>query len=321
MCLLRGKYRLSNRMTQSLCSDLLGVRLSLGMVPKVSQEMSQALEAPVDEARQHVREQDEVNADETGWYEGTFEGRKRRAWLWVFATRLVAVFCIALSRGSEVAKEALNGKGEAARSFTGFLTTDRWSAYNWHEVELRQLCWSHITRDIQAFIDRGGEGSRLGEALMAERHRMFKWWHRVRDGTMSREVFQKKMSKVEREVGRLLREAEVCSDAKVAGTAREILKLEPALWTFTQVEGLEPTNNFSERIIRHSVLLRKTSFGTQSPEGSRFVERILTTVTTLKLQDRNVLEFLTAALDAYRRGHAPPSLLPSSEGESLANAA
>lgn len=315
ICLMMGQYRLSKRMVQDLLSDLLGVELSLGMIPKVGTDMSQALTPAVAEAVAFVQRQDAVNADETGWFEGKAEGRSRRAWLWVFATQLVVVFSISRSRGSQVARSML---GE---NFTGFLTTDRWSGYNWYDVGLRQLCWSHLTRDIQSLIERGGEPRRIGEALMRERHRMFKWWHRVRDGTMPREEFERRMVKVERKVGRLLREAAVCSDAKVAGMAREILKLETAMWPFVQVPGLEPTNNFGERCIRHAVMWRKTSFGTQSPEGSRFVERILTVVTTLKLQRRNVLEYLTQTLAAHRRGYHGPSLLPSMLSHPLALAA
>jgi transposase len=112
-------------------------------------------------------------------------------------------------------------------------------------------------------------------------------------------------------VGQLLREAVAHAEEETAGSAKEILKLEEALWTFAHVEGLEPTNNFGERLLRHAVLYRKTSFGTQSPEGSRFVERILTAVTTLELQGRNVLEFLTELLRAHRRGLPTPSLLPT----------
>lgn len=315
ICLMMGQYRLSKRMVQMLLSDLLGVELSLGMVPKVGTEMSEALAPAVEEAAAFVQKQDAVNADETGWFEGKSEGKNGRAWLWVFATQLVIVFCISHSRGSQVAKAVL---GE---DFTGFLTSDRWSAYNWHDIGLRQLCWSHLTRDFQSFIERGGEAGRIGEALMRERDRMFEWWHRVRDGTMSQEEFEHRMKKVERKIGRLLRKAAVCPDDKVAGTAQEMLKLEPAMWTFVQVPGLEPTNNFGERCIRHAVMWRKTSFGTQSPEGSRFVERILTVVATLKLQERNTLEFLTQSLAAHRRGQRGPSLLPSMPAKSLALAA
>ncbi len=313
--LLSGKYRLSKRKLQDALSDLLGVRISLGSISNREAEAAEAMAVPVVEAEGFIRKADDANADETGWYEGRANGRARRAWLWVVATARVAVFRISTSRGSDVAKAML---GE---NFTGFLTTDRWCAYNWHDLALRQLCWSHLTRDFQSFIDRGGEGGRIGQSLLTERDRMFRWWHRVRDGTLTRQDFTARMSKVERRVGRLLRDAELRAEEKTAGMAKEILKLEPAMWTFVQVEGLEPTNNFGERTIRHAVMYRKTSFGTQSPEGSRFVERILTVVTSMRLQNRNVLEFLTAAIHAHRHGLPAPSMLPPTQAQQAAIAA
>jgi transposase len=305
VCLLVGKYRLSKRLVQDALSDLVGVRLSLGAVHNREQEMSEALEVAVEEAEEYVRNQDAVHMDETSWLEGKVWGGSRLVWLWLVACAQVAVFRISASHGSEMAKALL---GE---DFAGFLTTDRWSAYNWYETALRQVCWSHITRDFQSFIERGGEEGRIGQKLMDQRNQMFNWWHRVRDGTMAREEFERRMGEVEHEVGQLLREAVAHAEKEIAGRAAEILKLEDALWTFVHVEGLEPTNNFAERLLRHAVLYRKMSFGTQSPEGSRFVERILTAVTTLELQGRNVLEFLTEVLRAHRRGLPTPSLLPT----------
>ena len=205
--------------------------------------------------------------------------------------------------------------------FLGTLTTDRWSGYDWYDKALRQACWSHITRDFQGFIERGGEGDRLGTRLMHERDRFFKWWHRVRDGTLAQEDFEQRMTTVRRTVGRLLRQAEVRAEKKTAGMAREILQLEECLWTFVDVPGIEPTNNSGEQCIRHAVMYRKTSIGTQGPEGSRFVERIFTAVTTLKLQERGVLDFLTETPRTHRRGLPPPSLLPLAGAPPFAHAA
>jgi transposase len=87
--------------------------------------------------------------------------------------------------------------------------------------------------------------------------------------------------------------------------------LEPALWTFVHTPGVEPTNNAAERILRQGVLWRKGSLGTDSPKGSRFVERILTAVTTLRLQKRKVLDSMTAACEAALHGTSLPSLLPT----------
>ena len=83
------------------------MRLSLGAVSNREQEMSQALAAPMAEAERFIRDQDKVNMDETSFAEGKVDGRGLRAWLWLVANALVAVFRIATSRGSEVAKGLL----------------------------------------------------------------------------------------------------------------------------------------------------------------------------------------------------------------------
>lgn len=314
--LLVGKYRLSKRLVKDALSDVLGVELSVGSVKNLEAEMAEALAPSHTEALAHVQSADAAHADETGFSEGRKAGRAARAWLWVVATAWVAVFHINRSRGSQVARHLLGGE-----AFVGFLTTDRWAGYAWVDAGLRQLCWAHLTRDFQGFIDRGGEGGRLGKRLMRERHRFFKWLHRVRDGTMKRADFDRRMRTVERTVGRLLRKAVVRAEKKTAGMAREILQWEKCLWTFVDVPHLQPTNNFAERIIRHAVMYRKTSFGTQGPEGSRFVERIFTATTSLKLQSRDVLGFLTQTLAAHRREMRGPSLLPNAQAPQLALAA
>jgi transposase len=62
--------------------------------------------------------------------------------------------------------------------------------------------------------------------------------------------------------------------------------------------------------LRRGVMWRKRSFGSQSERGLRFTERILTVVTTLRQQNRDVLVYLTAACEAQHLGLPPPSLLP-----------
>jgi len=176
---------------------------------------------------------------------------------------------------------------------------------------MRQLCWSHLLRDFQSWVDRGGEGAKLGQAILDQADQMFQWWHRVRDGTLQRATFQRRMEPVSAEIVRLLRKAAVCPEKKPSGMAKAMLKLEHALFTFVDEEGVEPTNNVSERRIRQGVILRMLTFGTDSEAGSRFVERMLTVTTTLRQQRRDVLGFL---IDAHvaRLNHRPaPSILPA----------
>lgn len=304
VALLCGKYRLAKRQVRDVLHDVLGVDLSLGTVCNLCHEMSEALTDPVEEAREYIRRAWLAFLDETGWKQGQENGRKKRAWLWVAATTMVTVFRIATSRGSQVAKEIL---GE---HFAGYIVTDRWSAYTWIDAARRQLCWSHLIRDLQGFVDRGGPGGQIGSALLLQVDQMFQWWHRVRDGTLDRASFQIQMEPVEAEILRLLHLAASLDRSKTAGMAKRILKLDKALFTFVRVEGVEPTNNYGERSIRPGAMWRRTSFGTHSEAGSRFVERILTAVTTLRLQKRDVLEFLAAAYAARLERKPAPSLLP-----------
>lgn len=300
--LCTGAYRLSKRTTQRVLDDLFGLSVSLGTISNLETATTEAVAAPVEEARASVQEQPSAHLDETGWRQGG-----KRAWLWVAATTWVTVFLVRLSRGGDVARELL---GE---TFSGILVTDRWSAYNWYSVRWRQLCWAHLLRDFEAMIGRGGTSQEIGEALKSQAHQMFHWWHRVRDGTLSRSSFRSYMSPVRHEVERLLEAGLRCGVPKTEGMCRDILKRRQALWTFVHLEGVEPTNNTGERAIRPGVLGRKGSFGTHSEQGSRFVESMMTVVATLKQQERNVLDYLTAACEAALRDEPAPALLPESQ--------
>jgi transposase len=309
VALYTGSYRLSKRTTQQMMDEVFGVPMSVGTISPLEQATTAAVAVPVEEARSYVHEQAVAHLDETSWRQGG-----KRAWLWVAVTSFVTVFLVRMSRGGHVARELL---GEA---FSGILVTDRYSAYNWYPVRWRQVCWAHLLRDFEAMRDRGGCSEEIGDALLTQAHQMFTWWHRVRDGTLKRSSFRSAMTPLRREVERLLEAGSRCGVPKTEGTCQDILKRREALWTFVQVEGVEPTNNTAERAIRPGVLWRKGSFGTQSAEGSRFVESMMTVVTTLKQQQRHVLEYLTAACEVALRGEAAPSLLPESDQKSQAAA-
>jgi transposase len=228
-------------------------------------------------------------------------------------TEWVAVFLVQLSRGQDAAR-ALLGAG-----FSGRLVSDRWCGYNWVRLLWRQLCWAHLKREFTKIAEREGESGRIGQGLLEQEARLFAYWHRVRDGTLAWPTFQKYAGDVRQRIKARLTEGadyrpvkgEQSARAQTARTCRDLLKMEPALWLFVRVQGIEPTNNISERTIRHAVLWRRTSFGSQSAAGSEFVARMLTVLMTLRLQKRNVLEYLTQACQAARTGQAAPSLLPN----------
>ena len=304
VALCTGSYRLSKRTTSQVLDDCCGVPMSVGTISQSEHATTAAVAAPVEEARSYVHAQSVAHLDETSWRQGG-----KRAWLWVAVTSLVTVFVVRMSRGGQVARELL---GERC---SGVLVTDRSSGYNWYPVRWRQLCWAHLLRDFEALRDRSGASEEIGEALLAQAHQMFTWWHRVRDGTLQRSTFRSYMRPLRREVERLLDAGRRCGMPATAGTCRDIVPRRAALWTFVQVEGVEPTHNTAERAIRPGVPRRNISFGTPSEAGSRFVESMMTVGATLKQQQRNVLAYLTAAHEAALCGEAAPSLLPACEME------
>ncbi len=299
--LLTSYYHLGRRMASDAMGDLFGVTMSVGSVSNCEQMASLALKDAVAEAHAYVQKQPVKNGDETTWYEGV---RRLKAWAWAAFTPEVTVFLIRTSRGTAVAKELL-GK------VCGVLITDRWCAYTWWPLAFRQLCWAHLKRHFQAFVDWGGSAAPIGQALLEEVTLLFTWWHRVRDGTLSRSSFQSYVVPLRRRVKTLLTRGSLCGHKKTMSMCREILTVEKALWTFVRIPGVEPTNNAAERVIRALVIWRKLCFGTHSPEGSRFVERMMTVVCTLNQQGRNVVDYVTASVEAAMRGQCPPSLLPT----------
>lgn len=301
-----GRARMSKRLIQDALADLLGVQISLGAIKAAEQRVSAALGKPVQEATEYIREQKAVHVDETSWKEGNGgKNRKGRAWLWVAATCWVTIFQIHRRRGFDALVSLLRG-------FTGYLISDRWVIYECFSPWKRQLCWSHLLRDFQGFVDRGHRGARkIGKALLSEAELMFSLWHRVRDGTLKRSSFQKLLRPIRVRVKRHLRQGARRGDKKARATCRDLLRLFPALWTFSRVIGVEPTNNFAERVQRNAVIYRKSSFGTQSAAGSRFIERIFSVVATLRQQKRNVLDYLTRACEAANYGRRWPTLLPA----------
>jgi len=117
------------------------------------------------------------------------------------------------------------------------------------------------------------------------------------------------MQPIRKEIDSLLLRGVFSGNKKLQGMCGPLYEHRQWLWTFLEVEGVEPTNNVSERALRPAVIWRKLSFGTQSASGSRFVETILTVVETCHRQSRNSFEYLTTALQAYFAGQQPPSLL------------
>jgi transposase len=131
---------------------------------------------------------------------------------------------------------------------------------------------------------------------------------RVRDRTLQWRTFQSRMTPLMERMEELLEEG-ANGKCTLSGKCRRIIKHRKHLWTFVYDQSVDPTNNLAEHIVRQGVLWRKSSFGTQSERGARYVERILTVCATCRLQGRSVIEYLREACHCHLSGIAVPSLI------------
>jgi transposase len=280
---LTGYHGLSKRAVEDIAETVFAAPVSLGTVANLEQEMSAALATAHQQALEAVRQADVKHADETSWKQA---GRLR--WLWAAATASVAAFVVHARRGAAGLAALLGAP------IGGIVCSDRWPVYACVPAERRQLCWAHLKRDFQNIVDRGGPSVAVGRTGLRVVHQVFHLWHLFRGGSGTRPQLRQQMGPLQNRLQRALLEgAMLGDDAKVATFCENVLALEAALWTFVDSEGVEPTNNHIERLLRRAVLWRKRSFGSQSAAGCRFVERLLTVVQTLRLQQRPVLATCT----------------------------
>ena len=193
--------------------------------------------------------------------------------------------------------------------FNLVVITDRHGAYNWLPLWARQICWAHLDRDFLAISERTDPvAHRIGTDLLAQADLLWAAWHAYQAGTLTFVELGVKLGPVRARVDQLLREGHQ-ADAQTKTTCHNLRQLEPALWTFLRVEGVEPTNNPGERAQRRGVCKWDRTFGSQTSAGSRYVERILTTTATCQQQGKNALTYLTEAIIAYLEHREAPALI------------
>ena len=298
IALLLGVYGVSRRDVTELMRDLFGLPISLGGVVGCQKIAADSLAPAHAQAQAQVPRSPVKYADETGWKVGNVY-----ACLWVVVTATVTVFRVQAERSRKAARKVLGKVG-------GLLGSDRYSAYAYWPVRKHQFCWAHLSRPFVRFTERSDpKAVAVGHALILAKDQMFEWWHRVRDGTMARSTFRRYMSPLQDRVAGVLQEGMRSSCAKTRRTCDRLSRNIAALWTFVRYEGIEPTNNPGERAIRRAVVIRKTSFGSQSDHGCRFFERVLTVHATLRQRGASVHDFIVAACRAHMLGAKAPSLL------------
>jgi transposase len=299
--LLMGHFRQSKRRASTFLEDLLNVPCSPGWVVKIQNIVSDGLTAPYQELQEKLSEQPQLFVDES-----PTKQKNEKAWLWVAVAMDFAVFGIFDNRKRDSLRKLIG-------DYTGIiLNCDRAKMY--FDCRRLQWCWAHLKRDIQKLIDSSdNQVKRLGNDLMRSQKLLFQHWRHFRDEQISWAELQAEVAPIRMEFDGLLLRGVFSGNQQLVGMCDELYRHRDWLWTFTEVEGIEPTNNAAERALRPAVIYRKLSFGTQSAAGSRFLERMLTLSETCRLQKRSAFDYLVQVMEASYAKRPAPSLLPQAE--------
>jgi transposase len=292
LVLMTSWFRASRRKAALFASEVCGVPCSAGHVSELEAKATKALEGAYNELAETLPDQPNLAIDETPFKRG-----RLKTWLWTFVAATFTVFAVRPTRKAVVLTEAIGA------DFDGSINCDRAKMYYQHDT--LQWCWAHLTRDFQALIDSSdNKVKRLGYDLMRERNKLFAEYAKCRDGTILHATLRRNLTPVRRNVENYLLRG---FGTAARGMCKELYNRKEHLWTFLKDPEVEPTNNAAERSLRHGVIWRKLSFGTQSERGDRFVETMLTVIETCRQQGRNVVQFITQAL----RNADSPTLVPN----------
>jgi hypothetical protein len=294
------------RVVRELLGQVLGIPLSLGSIQNSWEETSEAVAAPCAELEKQLAHEPVINSDETGY---RTSGDKR--WLWALVAANFVFYKIALTRGAEVLVQLL---GEV---FTGILCSDRCPSYlKYHKGE-GQFCWAHFKRNILGAqeIAKSTDAERFCRDALALHARLFRLWHRFRAGPATRypiedrqELIRKSLP-LQKKFFALGAKYLDSKDNDVRNLATALFVHSGEFFVFIEKDGVEPTNNAAERALRCAVQWRKTSFGSRSATGETAMARLLTVTRTCRMQNRNSLDYLAAAVRAHRSALPVPSLL------------
>ena len=295
---LAVRNRVSRRDTTELARELFGVELATGSVDAIVQRTGAALAAPHTRLEQQIKSAPVVNIDETGWKTA---GGNRTLW-----AALTARSGGLPDRRRPPRLEARTLLGER---FTGIVCSDRWRGYDYLDPTRRQLCWAHLLRDFTAHSEGMAEQKKFGDHGLRIARELFAAWASYQ-ADADRARLQAQTAPLQQELRRLLEHAARKSSRTKYHRqfAKNLLNRWPALWTFTHTDGVEPTNNHAERGLRGAVIYRKLSLGSQSDQGERTIERLLSASITCRLQKRPLFAYLTDVLTANIRGDPIPAL-------------
>ena len=259
--------------------------IGLGTIAATNERVAASIEAKVEELADWIKEQPQVQVDETPWL---VKGVKE--WLWTFCGVGYSLYRGADTR-SRAELEAVLGE-----SFDGVLCSDDYSVYNGYVVERQQKCLAHLRRHFKALLKFTLKSQqKIGHVfikLIDEAFEHHASWHKHGDEQLYfnwatdfkirvTQAISDWMPNVGYEAGKLL---------------KSLSKKAAQWWYFLEDPNVPPDNNRAERNLRLAVTKRKVCGGSRSMDGLHNTAALLTVIQTCKAQGKSVIDFFRQAL-------------------------
>ena len=270
---------MSKRTIQTLLKTLFGIDISLGSIPAMERKISKGLEASYRALADKINKAKIAYVDETG-----FRQSAKTHYVWTATTKNEALIRVLPTRGLDSLDKI------RPRNHSGITVSDRYQVYAYDK---HQFCLAHIQRDFKKFAQRDGPDGDFGQRALFELKEIFTACHLTCQETKRQRIYYRK-----KRLKELLYDILANGSDTFSGFADRLLNQFHKLFLFTRYIEVECTNNAAERTLRHIVLWRKTSYGTQSDTGNRFLERAVSIWMSLKKQGRQVLPYFQQAYQA-----------------------
>jgi transposase len=221
------------------------VSVSVGSVVRWCTRVSDALEAVDAAIQERVQADVQLWVDQTRWREGT-----QRGWLWVAVSPHATCFRIDPSRGQQALRELIG------TAYDEVVHSDRASVYDLLPNQQRQLCWAHIVRNLQGLVDAAPAESGWAQRMLDWSGELLAAWRAYRCTFYDQIALQQALLPVRLALQELLQISARSGWNKLQAISQDLLQHWDGLWTFSRIEGLEPTNNRAERALRPAVIWR-----------------------------------------------------------------
>lgn len=264
------------RKIPSVLRELTGIHVTQGAI---SQDALRRAAGPVGRAyedlRGQVREAPVVHTDDTGWRIGG-----QTAFLMGFDTGRTTVYQIRDQHRNEEVREIIPG------DYAGVMVSDRGRSYDAEELAgvAQQKCLAHLLRNVsETLAGKRGRARQFGEKLMVLLREGLALWHARSD--LAADDFRTRAQQLDAQLTRHLRNRILRDDDNQRLLNGIGLQQDRGhLLRFLKTEGVEPTNNRAERILRPAVIARKVSQCSKNRRGAEAFAAFVSIAQTARKQ-------------------------------------